>query len=233
MQAVGDEQFDYIFKFIIIGDAGSGKSCILHQFIEGKQKKNSSHTIGVEFGSKIIQVGNHRVKLQIWDTAGQDRYRAVTRSYYRGAAGALIVYDITKYVIILIVCQIYLPSRESYNHVLNWLVDARTLARPDISIVLAGNKCDLKDSRSVSFLEASRCAQENDVLFLETSAVTGEGIEDVFAKACRSIIGKIEDGLIDPGTMTLSNRGVTISGMPGDQSGNGGGSSNSGSSCSC
>jgi len=120
---------------------------------------------------------------------------------------------------------------------LNWLVDARTLARPDISIVLAGNKCDLKDSRSVSFLEASRCAQENDVLFLETSAVTGEGIEDVFAKACRSIIGKIEDGLIDPGTMTLSNKGISIKGMSGDQ-GSGGGSaggsnSNNTSSCAC
>ena len=92
------EQFDFIFKFIIIGDAGAGKSCILHQFIEGTHKKSSAHTIGVEFGSKIIQVGKNRVKLQIWDTAGQDRYRAVTRSYYRGAAGALIVYDITKYV---------------------------------------------------------------------------------------------------------------------------------------
>jgi small GTP-binding protein len=92
-----EEKFDYIFKFIIIGDAGVGKSCILHQFIEGKHKKSSSHTIGVEFGSKILQVGDTRVKLQIWDTAGQDRYRAVTRSYYRGAAGALIVYDITKY----------------------------------------------------------------------------------------------------------------------------------------
>ena len=96
--AASDEKCDFIFKFIIIGDAGVGKSCILHQFIEGKQKKSSSHTIGVEFGSKVIQVGTHRVKLQIWDTAGQDRYRAVTRSYYRGAAGALIVYDITRYV---------------------------------------------------------------------------------------------------------------------------------------
>ena len=98
IQAGGtDEKFDFIFKFIIIGDAGVGKSCVLHQFIEGKHKKSSSHTIGVEFGSKILEVGDTRIKLQIWDTAGQDRYRAVTRSYYRGAAGALITYDITKY----------------------------------------------------------------------------------------------------------------------------------------
>lgn len=88
---ISQDQYDYLFKFIIIGDAGAGKSCLLHQFIEGKFKKSSSHTIGVEFGSKIIQVANRTIKLQIWDTAGQERYRSVTRSYYRGAAGALIV----------------------------------------------------------------------------------------------------------------------------------------------
>lgn len=115
---------------------------------------------------------------------------------------------------------------------LNWLVDARTLARPDISIVLAGNKCDLKESRSVSFLEASRCAQENDVLFLETSAVTGEGVEDVFAKACRGIISKIEDGLIDPGTMSLSSKSVSLnSGSSGGLHSNS--VAGSSSSCSC
>ncbi|KAF7456550.1 Ras family protein [Cryptosporidium felis] len=182
------EQYDYLFKFIVIGDAGAGKSCLLHQFIENKFKKGSSHTIGVEFGSKIITAGGKRIKLQIWDTAGQERYRSVTRSYYRGAAGALIVYDIT--------------NRESYNHLVNWLADARTLARVDISIIGVGNKLDLKDKRQVTFLEASRCAQENDILFLETSALTGEGVEEVFVKVTRLILSKIEDGTIDPTTMT-------------------------------
>eukprot|EP00392_Amoebophrya_sp_AT5.2_P009354 g9382.t1 len=127
------DQYDYLFKFIVIGDAGAGKSCLLHQFIEGKFKKSSSHTIGVEFGSKIIQV-----------------------------------YDIT--------------NRETYQHLMNWLADARTLARADISIIAVGNKSDMKDRRAVTYLEASRCAQENDILFLETSALTGEGVEDVFIK---------------------------------------------------
>jgi len=181
------DQYDYLFKFIIIGDAGAGKSCLLHQFIENRYKKGSSHTIGVEFGSKIIHVGGRNIKLQIWDTAGQERYRSVTRSYYRGAAGALIVYDIT--------------NRDSYNHLINWLADARTLARADISIITVGNKCDMKDKRAVTFLEASRCAQENDILFLETSALTGEGVEEVFIKVARMILNKIEDGLIDPNTM--------------------------------
>eukprot|EP00922_Rhytidocystis_sp_ex-Travisia-forbesii_P007825 GHVS01011582.1.p1 GENE.GHVS01011582.1~~GHVS01011582.1.p1 ORF type:complete len:216 (-),score=20.50 GHVS01011582.1:659-1306(-) len=179
--------YDYLFKFIIIGDAGAGKSCLLHQFVENKFKKGSSHTIGVEFGSKIIRVGGKRIKLQIWDTAGQERYRSVTRSYYRGAAGALIVYDIT--------------SRDTYNHLINWLADARTLARADTSIIALGNKTDVQDKRQVTFLEASRFAQENDILFLETSALTGEGVEDAFVKVARMILNKIEDGLIDPNAM--------------------------------
>mmetsp|Transcript_1553 Transcript_1553/g.4247 ORF Transcript_1553/g.4247 Transcript_1553/m.4247 type:complete len:195 (-) Transcript_1553:215-799(-) len=143
------DAYDYLFKFILIGDSAVGKSCILTSLIENKFKKGSSHTIGVEFGSKIINVSGKRVKLQIWDTAGQERYRSVTRSYYRGAAGALIVYDIT--------------NRDTYHHLINWLADARTLARADISIIAVGNKSDLKDKRAVTFLEASRCAQENGV----------------------------------------------------------------------
>lgn len=181
------ELYDYLFKFIIIGDAGAGKSCLLHQFIESKFKKGSSHTIGVEFGSRIIHVGGKRIKLQIWDTAGQERYRSVTRSYYRGAAGALIVYDIT--------------SRDTYNHLINWLADARTLARADISIIAVGNKTDMKDKRQVTFLESSRFAQENELLFLETSALTGESVEDAFVKVAKMILNKIEEGLIDPHTI--------------------------------
>merc|ERR1711862_607039 len=127
-------------------------------------------------------------------------YRSVTRSYYRGAAGALIVYDTT--------------NRESYNHLINWLAGARTLARADISIISVGNKCDLKDKRTVTYLEASRCAQENDILFLETSALTGEGVEDVFTKVAKQILNKIEDGLIDPNTMVSGIHAGNIKAMP-------------------
>uniref|UniRef100_A0AAQ4Q847 RAB4B, member RAS oncogene family n=1 Tax=Gasterosteus aculeatus aculeatus TaxID=481459 RepID=A0AAQ4Q847_GASAC len=87
---------DFLFKFLVIGSAGTGKSCLLHQFIENKFKQDSNHTIGVEFGSRVVNVAGKTVKLQIWDTAGQERFRSVTRSYYRGAAGALLVYDITR-----------------------------------------------------------------------------------------------------------------------------------------
>uniref|UniRef100_A0A8C7RCC0 RAB4B, member RAS oncogene family n=1 Tax=Oncorhynchus mykiss TaxID=8022 RepID=A0A8C7RCC0_ONCMY len=141
------ETYDFLFKFLVIGSAGAGKSCLLHQFIETKFKQDSNHTIGVEFGSRVVNVGGKTVKLQIWDTAGQERFRSVTRSYYRGAAGALLVYDIT--------------SRETYNALTDWLTDARTLASPNIVIILCGNKKDLDADREVTFLEASRFAQEN------------------------------------------------------------------------
>ncbi|KAG5855013.1 hypothetical protein ANANG_G00044200 [Anguilla anguilla] len=181
------ETYDFLFKFLVIGNAGTGKSCLLHQFIEKKFKDDSNHTIGVEFGSKIINVVNKFVKLQIWDTAGQERFRSVTRSYYRGAAGALLVYDIT--------------SRETYNALTNWLTDARMLASQNIVIILCGNKKDLDGDREVTFLEASRFAQENELMFLETSALTGENVEEAFVQCARKILNKIESGELDPERM--------------------------------
>lgn len=110
-------------------------------------KEDSSHTIGVEFGSKVVPVSGKQVKLQIWDTAGQERFKSVTRSYYRGAAGALLVYDVTR--------------RDTFNALSNWLADARALASPSIVVLLVGNKSDLDANREVTFLEASKFAQEN------------------------------------------------------------------------
>ncbi|CAO1412909.1 unnamed protein product [Diamesa serratosioi] len=186
------ESYDYLFKFLIIGSAGSGKSCILHHFVENKFKEESSHTIGVEFGSRIVNVGGKAIKLQICKLtylfsllkAGQERFRSVTRSYYRGAAGAILTFDVT--------------SRESFNTLANWLNDTRTLASPHIVILLVGNKKDLDEEREVTFLEASNFAQENDLIFLETSAKTGENIEESFLKCSKTILAKIETGEIDP-----------------------------------
>uniref|UniRef100_A0A3B5QF63 RAB4B, member RAS oncogene family n=2 Tax=Xiphophorus TaxID=8082 RepID=A0A3B5QF63_XIPMA len=169
---------DFLFKFLVIGSAGAGKSCLLHQFIENKFKQDSNHTIGVEFGSRVVNVGGKTVKLQIWDTAGQERFRSVTRSYYRGAAGALLVYDIT--------------SRETYNALTNWLTDARTLASPNIVIILCGNKKDLDAEREVTFLERW--------VYL-TSALTGENVEEGFLKCARTILNKIDSGELDPERM--------------------------------
>ncbi|KAK3902825.1 P-loop containing nucleoside triphosphate hydrolase protein, partial [Staphylotrichum tortipilum] len=125
--------YDYLAKVILLGPSGTGKSCLLHRFVKNEWRVLSSQTIGVEFASKIIKVGTgarrKRIKLQLWDTAGTERFRSVSRSYYRGAAGAILIYDIT--------------SHTSFASLQPFLNDARALASPNLSLLLVGNKLDL------------------------------------------------------------------------------------------
>ncbi|KAJ4454786.1 putative Ras-related protein Rab-4B [Paratrimastix pyriformis] len=171
-------------KVIIIGDAGTGKTAMLHRFVEDSFVEDTTHTVGVEYGSKIVTVGDTLAKLQIWDTAGQERFKSVTHAYYRESIGCILVYDIT--------------SRESFNHIASWLTDCKTLAHPQCQIILVGNKADLSADREVTFMEATRFAQENELLFVETSAATGQNVEETFLKASRAILTKIDDGTIPP-----------------------------------
>ncbi|KAL6413433.1 GTP-binding protein ypt4 [Ilyonectria robusta] len=125
--------YDYLAKIILLGPSGTGKSCLLHRFVKNEWRVLSSQTIGVEFASKIIRVGTgsrrKRIKLQLWDTAGTERFRSVSRSYYRGAAGAILVYDLT--------------SHASFRALQPFINDARALASPNLSVMLVGNKLDL------------------------------------------------------------------------------------------
>mmetsp|Transcript_2058 Transcript_2058/g.3631 ORF Transcript_2058/g.3631 Transcript_2058/m.3631 type:complete len:201 (-) Transcript_2058:177-779(-) len=179
--------YEYIFKYIIIGDMGVGKSCLLRQFTESKFVSDSPHTIGVEFGTRIIELGSKKIKLQIWDTAGQERFRAVTKNYYRGAAGALLVYDITR--------------RETFNHLTSWLSDARTMTNPSTIIMLIGNKSDLDFQRDISYEEASKFAEENGLIFIETSAKTKVGVQQAFEEIVQKILDSktIEPKAAKPG----------------------------------
>jgi Ras-related protein Rab-4B len=127
--------YDYLAKIILLGPSSAGKSCLLHRFVNSSWRILSSQTIGVEFATKIVKVGDgnrrKRIKLQLWDTAGTERFRSVSRSYYRGAAGAILVYDIT--------------NRDSFAQLGTFLNDARALASPHLTLLLAGNKADLAD----------------------------------------------------------------------------------------
>eukprot|EP01098_Paradermamoeba_levis_P017059 TRINITY_DN956_c0_g2_i1.p1 TRINITY_DN956_c0_g2~~TRINITY_DN956_c0_g2_i1.p1 ORF type:complete len:223 (-),score=44.66 TRINITY_DN956_c0_g2_i1:189-857(-) len=175
--------YAYLFKYIIIGDTGVGKSCLLLQFTDHRFQTVHDLTIGVEFGARMITLDGKPIKVQIWDTAGQESFRSITRSYYRGAAGALLVYDITR--------------RETFNHLAGWLEDARSHSNPNMTIILVGNKNDLDSRRAVSTSEGEQFAKENGLVFLETSAKTAANVEEAFLATARQIYNKIQSGVID------------------------------------
>jgi len=177
-ESVSSQQYAYLFKFIIIGDEAVGKTCLLLQFTDKRYRTTHQVTVGVEFGSKTVEVSGKTIKLQCWDTAGQDRFRSIVRSYYRGAAGALLVYDITR--------------RDSFEHVSNWLSEARSNADPDLVITLIGNKCDRSADRQVPFEEGHSFAQRHGLYFLETSAVTGHMVDQAFHVTARLVDQKNE-----------------------------------------
>uniref|UniRef100_A0A914Z9W7 Ras-related protein Rab-2A n=1 Tax=Panagrolaimus superbus TaxID=310955 RepID=A0A914Z9W7_9BILA len=175
--------YAYLFKYIIIGDTGVGKSCLLLQFTDKRFQPVHDLTIGVEFGARMITIDGKQIKLQIWDTAGQESFRSITRSYYRGAAGALLVYDITR--------------RDTFNHLTSWLEDARQHSNSNMVIMLIGNKSDLEARREVKKEEGEAFAREHGLVFMETSAKTAANVEEAFIDTAKEIYRKIQEGVFD------------------------------------
>ncbi|KFD45440.1 hypothetical protein M513_13684 [Trichuris suis] len=175
--------YAYLFKYIIIGDTGVGKSCLLLQFTDKRFQPVHDLTIGVEFGARMITIDGKQIKLQIWDTAGQESFRSITRSYYRGAAGALLVYDITR--------------RDTFNHLTTWLEDARQHSNSNMVIMLIGNKSDLEARRDVKREEGEAFAREHGLIFMETSAKTAANVEEAFIDTAKEIYRKIQEGVFD------------------------------------
>uniref|UniRef100_A0A3Q4C0C1 Uncharacterized protein n=1 Tax=Mola mola TaxID=94237 RepID=A0A3Q4C0C1_MOLML len=171
--------YAYLFKYIIIGDT-VGKSCLLLQFTDKRFQPVHDLTI-VEFGARMITIDGKQIKLQIWDTAGQESFRSITRSYYRGAAGALLVYDIT---------------RDTFNHLTTWLEDARQHSNSNMVIMLIGNK-DLESRREVKKEEGEAFAREHGLIFMETSAKTASNVEEAFINTAKEIYEKIQEGVFD------------------------------------
>lgn len=161
-----EEEYDYLFKVVLIGDSGVGKSNLLSRFTRNEFCLESKSTIGVEFATRTLQVEGRTVKAQIWDTAGQERYRAITSAYYRGALGALLVYDVTK------------PT--TFENVSRWLKELRDHADSNIVIMLIGNKTDLKHLRAVATEDAQSFAEKEGLSFIETSALEATNVEKAF-----------------------------------------------------
>ena len=175
--------YDYLLKYIIIGDAAVGKSNLLLRFAQNDFKAEYQLTIGVEFGAKNIDINNKKFRLQIWDTAGQENYRSITRAYYKNSVCAILVYDIS--------------NRDSFDHISNWIEDCLAQSPKTVFMVLVGNKSDLNDNRKVSFQEGQDMARNNNMMFFETSAKTGENVDKIFEDSAKEISNKINQGYYD------------------------------------
>jgi len=167
-----DERYDYLYKIVLIGDSGVGKSNLLSRFTRNQFNMESKMTIGVEFATRSIQTDGKTIKAQIWDTAGQEKFRAITSAYYRGAVGAIIgtthisLYDIAKH--------------STYTNVLTWLQELKNHADPNLVIMMVGNKSDLRHLRDVQTEEAESLAETNQLSFIETSALDTTNVETAF-----------------------------------------------------
>ena len=175
--------YHYLLKYIIIGDPSVGKSNLLLKYAHNKFTNEYQATIGVEFGAKNLTINGKIFRIQIWDTAGQENFKSITRAYYKNSVCAIIAYDITK--------------RTSFENVQEWIEEVRSQSPKQILLVLVGNKIDLDKERVVAFEEGKKLAQENDMLFIETSALTGEGVDDVFNKSCQDIYQNIQKNYYD------------------------------------
>ena len=169
-----NKEYDLLFKLILIGDSYVGKSNILLKYLKNQFNENSKTTIGVEFGTKNIIINNKRIKIQIWDTAGQERYRSITSAYYKGAKGALIVYDITR--------------KNTFDNIDKWITDLKLNGDKNICIIILGNKSDLIDKREINKNDGIKKAEMYKTAFLETSALNGDNISKAFDELIEQIV---------------------------------------------
>ncbi len=187
-----DYGYDYLFKVIVIGNSGVGKSSMLLQFVDHCFTTSYISTIGVDFKLTTLDIDGKLVKLQIWDTAGQERFRTITSSYYRGAQAVMLVYDVT--------------DRQSFSDIQSWLKEVNTYSSHDIIKLLVGNKNDIKDQREVDLDEGQDLATKYGMTFIETSAKDNKNIQQSFMKLGQSLIHKYVQTNISSNTTLKSTQ---------------------------
>lgn len=166
-------EYDHLFKLLLIGDSGVGKSCLLLRFSDDTYSETYISTIGVDFKIRTIKLDGKHIKLQIWDTAGQERFRTITSSYYRGAHGIIIVYDVT--------------DSKSFANVQFWLDEVAKYADQNVCRLLVGNKCDLVSKREVSKEVAQNFADKVSITLIEASAKESQNVEEAFVNMAKTI----------------------------------------------
>lgn len=186
-------EYDYLFKLLLIGDSGVGKSCLLLRFADDTYTESYISTIGVDFKIRTIELDGKTIKLQIWDTAGQERFRTITSSYYRGAHGIIVVYDVT--------------DQESYENVRNWLQEIERYANENVNKLLVGNKCDLTSKKVVDYSTAKELADHLGIPFLETSAKNATNVEQAFMTMAAEIKNRMQTV---PNTQGNTPTGINI-----------------------
>ena len=187
-----DDNYDLIFKIVLIGDSGVGKTNILSRYLTNEFSLTTQATVGVEFGSKIIKKGEKLIKLQIWDTAGQERYKSITSAYYKGSKGAFVVYDISR--------------KNTFDNVDKWINELKNNGSEDVFIMLVGNKSDLKDQREITEEEVKKKAELYNVAFCETSALEGKNIGYAFENLINEITKKVEKEREKNGKNVIKNK---------------------------
>ena len=170
------EEYEMMIKVILIGDSGVGKTNIMSKFLKNQFLEDSKATVGVEFGSKLFIQQGHKIKAQIWDTAGQEKYKAITSAYYKGSKGALVIYDITQ--------------KETFANIEKWVNDLKCKGDPKITVIIIGNKNDLEEKRQISKEQGEEKAKSFGCAFLETSAFSGDNIEKAFEMMVKEIYDK-------------------------------------------
>lgn len=187
--------YDYLMKFIIIGDSGVGKTCFLMRFADDSFTASHISTIGIDFKIKPVVIDGKRIKLQIWDTAGQDRFRTITQTYYKGAMGVILTYDCT--------------DEKSFNNVKSWMKQLEAHATPGVTKVLIGNKCDSPDKK-IDISKGQALADEYHMKFFETSAKNNINVKETFYYLAKEVKDKTMPTQTDSGGVKLDT--VTATG---------------------